>query len=62
MVQKDTHHVEPYVGGPAELFIDNDGVKGVLLPHFKLIDGVARGIIETHRPGQLVVPRCSAGY
>ena len=56
-MQEDAHGVHADAFGPAKFAIDRDGVKGVGLPHFKLVDGGGRKKIRADRPRLLGVPR-----
>jgi hypothetical protein len=53
VVQKDAHHVEPDLGCPAKFLVNDDGIEGVFLPHFKLVNRGAGHVIKSNDPGKL---------
>lgn len=42
--------------GEAEFFVDGQGVEGVCLPHFQLVDGGGGGEVGADEPGLVGVP------
>ena len=48
--------VKPKILGPAQFAIDRFGIKGVGLPHLKLVDGRAGGVVAADEPGLFLGP------
>jgi len=56
VVQEDADRVEPEFLGLGHLVVDGLRIEALRLPHFELVDGRGRDVVEAHGPLLLRIP------